>query len=32
LGIERLLLWVTQSHDIRDMTLLLRDHRYILAP
>ena len=32
LGIERFILWVLKHNDIRDCTILLRDHGFVLAP
>jgi aspartyl/asparaginyl-tRNA synthetase len=32
LGIERYILWLLKHDDIRDCTLLLRDHKQVIFP
>ena len=32
MGIERFILWLLKHNDIRDCTLLLRDHKNVVFP
>lgn len=32
LGVERFIAWVLDHDDIRDCTLLLRDHKQVILP